>query len=109
MAKPMVSRVHVICASSYLSFFDMQRYARAALCGALAVSTLGAIQLPLRRYTTADGLAHDTVESIALDARGYLWFGTNEGLSRFDGYSFSNLTTLNGLPHRVVGQVLVDR
>ena len=37
-----------------------------------------------------DGLAQGTVQAIHQDAKGNLWFGTFEGLSRFDGYRFSN-------------------
>jgi hypothetical protein len=32
------------------------------------------------------------------DSRGFLWFCTNEGLSRFDGYGFTNYSTDQGLP-----------
>ncbi|MCB1057552.1 MAG: hypothetical protein KDD11_18790, partial [Acidobacteria bacterium] len=34
-----------------------------------------------------DGLADGTVTSIAQDRQGFLWFGTREGLSRYDGTS----------------------
>jgi ligand-binding sensor domain-containing protein/signal transduction histidine kinase len=66
-------------------------------------------QLPLRRYTSADGLANNTILSIASDSRGFLWFATGEGLSRFDGVGFANQTQATGLPHRVVSQVVIDR
>jgi ligand-binding sensor domain-containing protein/signal transduction histidine kinase len=72
-------------------------------------SSLPGAQLPLRHYTTADGLANNRVYSIASDSRGFLWFATAEGLSRFDGYGFANQTENTGLPHGGVGQVLIDR
>ncbi|MBZ5617612.1 MAG: hypothetical protein LAQ69_02585, partial [Acidobacteriia bacterium] len=65
--------------------------------------------LPVRAYTTADGLARDSVSSIRRDSRGYLWFGTAEGLSIFDGYQFTNYTTADGLPNRAVTDVLETR
>src|ERR1035438_8391181 len=71
--------------------------------------SLPAAQLPLRRYTTADGLANNAVYSIASDSRGFLWFATAEGLSRFDGVAFANQTRSTGLPHRIVRQVLIGR
>ncbi len=71
--------------------------------------TLYAAQLPLRRYTTADGLANNAVYGITSDSRGFLWFATAEGLSRFDGFAFANQTGNTGLPHRVVRQVLIGR
>ncbi|MBS1786109.1 MAG: hypothetical protein JST85_00200 [Acidobacteria bacterium] len=59
-------------------------------------------QLPLKSYTTADGLAHNGVNRIVKDSRGFLWFCTEEGLSRFDGYTFTNYGVEQGLPHPVV-------
>ena len=53
-------------------------------------------------YTTQEGLAHDRVNNIVRDSRGFLWFCTSEGLSRFDGARFTNFTTDQGLPHRNV-------
>ena len=71
--------------------------------------SLHGAQLPLRRYSTADGLANNAVYSIASDSRGFLWFGTAEGLSRFDGYGFANQTVSTGLPLGSVGRVLIGR
>ena len=86
-----------------------------APCRLLALGALAACwalpgaQLPLRRYSTADGLAGNAVYSIASDSRGFLWFATGEGLSRFDGYGFANQTERTGLPHVAVRQVLIGR
>src|SRR5579872_1424060 len=49
---------------------------------------------PLRHYLrqnwqTADGLPQNTVRTIVQTAEGYLWFGTAEGLVRFDGSRFT--------------------
>ncbi|MDQ3666781.1 MAG: hypothetical protein M3410_09415 [Acidobacteriota bacterium] len=66
-------------------------------------------RLPLKSYTTADGLAHDEINKIVRDSRGFLWFCTAEGLSRFDGYTFTNYGTDQGLPHRNVTNFLETR
>src|ERR1017187_5017382 len=85
-------------------------HCRVLALGMLATCwALPAAQLPLRRYTTADGLANNAVFSIASDSRGFLWFATAEGLSRFDGYGFANQTESTGLPHGIVRQVLIGR
>lgn len=66
-------------------------------------------RLPLKSYTTADGLARDQINRIVRDSRGFLWFCTPEGLSRFDGYRFTNYTLASGLPHRSVRDLLETR
>jgi len=43
---------------------------------------------PIKHYSTADGLAHAAVRKIFQDSRGFLWFGTQAGVSRYDGYRF---------------------
>ncbi len=52
--------------------------------------TARAGRLPIRQYTTADGLPHDRVTRIVADSKGFLWFCTANGLSRFDGTRFVN-------------------
>ena len=46
-------------------------------------------ELQFRNFTTDQGLSHSKVNCILQDHDGFLWFGTNEGLSRYDGYSFT--------------------
>lgn len=41
-------------------------------------------------YTSADGLGHDRVYRIISDKKGFLWFCTLDGLTRFDGQHFVN-------------------
>ncbi len=50
-----------------------------------------------RNFTAEAGLAQSYVYSIFQDARGYLWIGTGEGLSRYNGFVFENYTTGNSL------------
>jgi len=66
-------------------------------------------QLSIRRYDVRDGLAHSRVTAIHQDAKGYLWFGTHEGLSRFDGYRFTNYSTRDGLGHPIINDITEDR
>jgi ligand-binding sensor domain-containing protein/signal transduction histidine kinase len=62
---------------------------------------LQAQRLPVRAYTTADGLLHNSVNRIVKDSRGLLWFCTSDGLSRFDGYAFVNFGIEQGVPAAV--------
>src|SRR5262249_29298132 len=73
------------------------------------VASLPAERLPIKTYTTADGLARDYITRIVRDSRGFLWIGTSEGLSRFDGYQFTTYTRADGLPHHSVRDVLETR
>lgn len=41
-------------------------------------------------YSIANGLCYNYVYDIVQDSRSFMWFGTAEGLSRFDGTNFKN-------------------
>lgn len=66
-------------------------------------------RLPIKTYTTADGLGHHFVSRIFPDSRGFLWFCTDGGLSRFDGYEIINYGVEQGLPHPSVTDILETR
>nr|WP_294899032.1 hybrid sensor histidine kinase/response regulator transcription factor [uncultured Pedobacter sp.] len=42
----------------------------------------------MRHYSTEDGLSHDGVICMTRDAEGFMWFGTWDGINRFDGTNF---------------------
>jgi ligand-binding sensor domain-containing protein/two-component sensor histidine kinase len=60
------------------------------------------------RYDVKDGLAGSVVYCATEDKDGFLWFGTETGLSRFDGTHFKNFTTADGLPDNEITQLFVD-
>jgi ligand-binding sensor domain-containing protein/signal transduction histidine kinase len=66
-------------------------------------------RLPLRAYSTADGLPGDQITALLPDSRGFLWIGTTTGLSRFDGREFRNYGVADGLPHPSVTALIEDR
>lgn len=41
-----------------------------------------------RNYYVEDGLSHNSVWAVMQDRQGFMWFGTNDGLNRFDGVNF---------------------
>ena len=61
----------------------------------------------VRHYSIEDGLSQNTVMTILQDKQGYMWFGTWDGLNRFDGYSFKVFKAMdsNGKEARVNNRV----
>lgn len=49
----------------------------------------------VQHWDVEDGLEQNTVQAIARDSTGYLWLGTVDGLSRFDGARFRNFRLID--------------
>ena len=60
------------------------------------------------RYDSREGLASSTVYCMTQDAEGFMWFGTEAGLTRFDGTHFKTFTMDDGLPDNEVIQLFTD-
>jgi len=62
-------------------------------------------------YTdSTSGIIDDYVRSIAIDGNGDVWAGCNDGLSKFDGSSWTTYTVFNsGLPSAGINAVAIDR
>jgi ligand-binding sensor domain-containing protein len=65
-------------------------------------------ELSYKRYDTKDGLAGSIAYCMKQDKEGFLWIGTENGLSRFDGTRFVNYTVLDGLPDNEVLNLFPD-
>jgi len=50
-----------------------------------------------RDYSVKEGLASNTVYKVIVDKKGFLWFGTEAGVSMFDGTTFTNFSANDGL------------
>lgn len=69
----------------------MQRYLFFFILLTLRVaSAYGAVEVHSSLFTTAQGIANNTVRQIYQDRRGYIWFGSLNGVSRYDGHTFIN-------------------
>src|SRR6266498_3992438 len=59
-------------------------------------------------YDTRDGLAGSVVYDAIQDKEGFMWFATENGLSRFDGKDFKTFTTKEGLPDNEILKLFLD-
>ena len=55
--------------------------------------------LQFERISIESGLSQSSVLCIYQDHKNFMWFGTYEGLNRFDGYSFKVFKANPGNPH----------
>src|SRR6187401_1568384 len=63
-------------------------------------------QLTFEKYTMNNGLVANAVRCIYQDRKGFIWIGTYEGVSRYDGYKFANYTNTNGLSHNFINSII---
>ena len=67
---------------------DMNRYLLLILAVFLTSLQLSSQTLYFDRLDIKDGLSQNTVNAIIQDSRGFMWFGTKDGLNRYDGTHF---------------------
>lgn len=65
-----------------------------------------------KQLSQQDGLPQNSVRTIILDHKGFLWIGTKSGVSRFDYYEFKNYTAVpdssNTLPGNLIQFIVED-
>lgn len=59
-------------------------------------------------YSVKDGLPSSQIYRMTQDLDGAMWFATNRGLSKFDGFHFTNYTNEDGLANQDVWELSVD-
>ena len=59
-------------------------------------------------FDVNNGLAGSTVYCMLQDKDGFIWFGTETGLSRFDGTHFRNFGVADGLPDNEILEMFED-
>jgi signal transduction histidine kinase/ligand-binding sensor domain-containing protein len=47
------------------------------------------LKIDFEKFNIDHGLSQNTIYTIIQDSKGYMWFGTEDGLNRFDGYNFN--------------------
>ncbi|RYD71405.1 MAG: hypothetical protein EOP53_23735, partial [Sphingobacteriales bacterium] len=76
------------------------------LCFSFSVAQ--AQEYNFKNYTVDDGLASPEVYCSLQDSYGYIWFGTDRGVCRFNGYDFQTFTTADGLVYNTVFSFFED-
>jgi len=65
------------------------------------------------RIGLEQGLSHNTVWCLLQDRKGFMWFGTEDGLNKYDGYSFKayrhDPDDPKSLSHNIVTSLFEDR
>jgi two-component sensor histidine kinase len=62
----------------------------------------------IKHYTVADGLPTDKVFCVYQDSEGFIWFGSDAGVIRYDGKEFQNFSMEDGLSGNNVHSIKED-
>ncbi|WP_421828876.1 two-component regulator propeller domain-containing protein [Larkinella sp.] len=91
----------VICAVLLLSLLQVQPF------------NARAVPIRFKHLTTNEGLSQNNVTCVLQDRQGFMWFGTQDGLNRFDGYTFTvyrnDPREENSLSHNFIRTIYEDR
>jgi len=60
------------------------------------------------RITIEQGLSQNSVTCILQDSMGFMWFGSRDGLNRYDGYGFSVYKNEPGNPHSLSNNIVLS-
>jgi len=74
-------------------------------------STSGTTQtnrLYFDHLTSKNGLSQNDVNCIMQDSKGFMWFGTNDGLNRYDGYEFTIFKPQPADPHSIPSNLILS-
>lgn len=99
----------------YLSQMKLRKYILFLLFVlSITIGKAESSSLYFRRYLVEDGLSNNIITCIHQDTQGYMWFGTRDGLNRFDGYSFNvfrfaDLSTTNAGGSNIVRSIATDK
>ena len=65
-------------------------------------------KIPFDKYSIKNGLPSNYITDIEQDSKGYIWLGTQNGVSKFDGYKFINYSIEDGLPSIYISGLFAD-
>lgn len=62
----------------------------------------------VKYYNIEDGLPTRNINDACQDKTGIMWFATNSGISKYDGFAFTNYDSLSGLPNQRYRKIKID-
>jgi signal transduction histidine kinase/ligand-binding sensor domain-containing protein/DNA-binding response OmpR family regulator len=65
-------------------------------------------RIKFRHFGTTNGLSQSNVTAILQDQQGFIWLGTQDGLNRYDGYSFTVFKNNPSDPHTLTNNYIKD-
>ncbi|MCR4029574.1 MULTISPECIES: two-component regulator propeller domain-containing protein [Flavobacterium] len=71
----------------------------------LSISAFGQ-NFPIKHLDISSGLSNNSVASIYQDQNGYMWFGTFDGLNRYDGNDFKIYRNIHTDPNSIQGNAI---
>jgi len=62
----------------------------------------------VKTYTIGNGLPTRNIHDACQDSSGIMWFATSSGITKYDGFSFTNFSTANGIPDQLFKKIKID-
>ena len=96
-----------------MSFINLIKHRASFFVGlmlfmSVLVLPVGAQNYFFDNYSIKQGLSEQKVYKLLQDSKDYIWLGTANGLSRFDGKKFENFTSRNNLAPGGVKSIIED-
>jgi len=105
--------VSIFISGLTVDFVDAQNTAEDPTASRRPVDLILSPYLKFRRLTSEDGLSSDQTWDLAQDKHGFMWFGTADGLNRYDGSSVKvyrhDPDDPNSLGHNIVRAMIADQ
>ena len=99
--------------NKYIGYSYTQAYFVLTLFLLFLNNNLFSQQIKFKHLTVEDGMSNNIVKTVIQDRSGFMWFGTNDGLNRYDGYDFNvfrhNPEDSNSISDNSIQSLLEDR
>lgn len=71
-------------------------------CFGYLIAQSNSLSYNCRTLTIRDGLCDNTIRAIHKDRNSFMWFGTSNGLDRYDGYEFRHYSVSSNYPEEFI-------